>query len=34
MIFIGFDDLIQDKALNPRPKDLADIEHLRNIKKN
>ncbi|HEY4322444.1 MAG TPA: hypothetical protein VGN20_00620 [Mucilaginibacter sp.] len=28
--FIGYDDLIKDKAENARPKDLIDIEHLKN----
>jgi hypothetical protein len=32
--FISFDDLITDKESNARPKDLADIEKLRNIKRN
>ena len=33
MQFIGFDELLQDKAANSRPKDLADIKHLKSIKK-
>ena len=31
--FIGFDELLQDKAANSRPKDLADIKQLKSIKK-
>ena len=34
MIFIGFDELLKDKAANSRPKDLDDIKHLKSIKKN
>jgi hypothetical protein len=30
--FIGFDELIQDKAANSRPKDILDIKHLKSIK--
>jgi predicted nucleotidyltransferase len=33
MQFIGFDELLQDKAANSRPKDLADIKQLKSIKK-
>ncbi len=33
MQFIGFDELLQDKAANSRPKDLADIRQLKSIKK-
>ena len=33
MHFIGFDELLQDKAANSRPKDLADIKQLKSIKK-
>lgn len=33
MPFIGFDELIEDKAANSRPKDLADIKQLKSIKK-
>jgi predicted nucleotidyltransferase len=33
MKFIGFDELLQDKAANSRPKDLTDIKHLKSIKK-
>lgn len=33
MLFIGFDELLQDKAANSRPKDLADIKQLKSIKK-
>jgi hypothetical protein len=33
LIFIGFDDLLQDKAVNSRPKDLEDIKQLKSIKK-
>jgi hypothetical protein len=33
MQFIGFDELLQDKAANSRPKDLTDIKHLKSIKK-
>lgn len=31
--FIGLKELLQDKAANSRPKDLADIKHLKSIKK-
>jgi hypothetical protein len=31
--FIGFDELLQDKAANSRPKDLADIKQLKSIRK-
>ncbi len=31
--FIGFDELLQDKAANSRPKDLTDIKQLKSIKK-
>lgn len=34
MQFIGFDELLEDKAANSRPKDLADIKHLKSIKGN
>jgi len=34
MLFIGFDELLEDKAHNSRPKDLSDIKHLKSIKKN
>jgi hypothetical protein len=30
--FISFDDLLTDKKANPRPKDLRDIENLKNNK--
>ena len=30
--FIGFDELLQDKAANSRPKDIQDIKHLKSIK--
>ena len=33
MLFIGIDELLQDKAANSRPKDLEDIKHLISIKK-
>jgi len=33
MQFIGFDELLQDKAANSRPKDLSDIKQLKSIKK-
>jgi predicted nucleotidyltransferase len=33
MQFIGFDELLQDKAANSRPKDLTDIKQLKSIKK-
>lgn len=33
MPFIGFDELILDKAANSRPKDLTDIKQLKSIKK-
>jgi predicted nucleotidyltransferase len=33
MHFIGFDELLLDKAANSRPKDLTDIKHLKSIKK-
>lgn len=33
MHFIGFDELLQDKAANSRPKDLADIKQLKSIAK-
>lgn len=33
MPFIGIDELLEDKAANSRPKDLADIKHLKSIKK-
>jgi hypothetical protein len=33
LIFIGFDELLKDKAANSRPKDLDDIKHLKSIKK-
>ena len=33
MPFIGFDELLQDKAANSRPKDLADIKQLKSFKK-
>jgi len=31
--FIGFDELLQYKAANSRPKDLIDIKQLKSIKK-
>ncbi len=31
--FIGFDELLKDKAANSRPKDLADIKQLKSIKR-
>ena len=31
--FIGFDELLQDKAANSRPKDLTDIKQLKSIRK-
>jgi predicted nucleotidyltransferase len=31
--FIGFDELLQDKAANSRPKDLTDIQQLKSVKK-
>lgn len=31
--FIGFDELLPDKAANSRPKDLADLKQLKSIKK-
>jgi hypothetical protein len=34
MHFIGFDELIKDKAANSRPKDLAGIKQLKSIRKN
>jgi len=30
---IGIDDLLEDKAENSRPKDIADIKHLKSIRK-
>ncbi|MBY0479115.1 MAG: hypothetical protein K2Q24_15815 [Chitinophagaceae bacterium] len=33
MQFIGIDELLQDKAANSRPKDIADIKQLKSIKK-
>ena len=33
MFFIGIDELLEDKAANSRPKDLADIKELQSIKK-
>jgi len=33
MLFIGFDELLLDKAANSRPKDLTDIKQLKSIKK-
>jgi predicted nucleotidyltransferase len=33
MQFIGLDELLQDKAANSRPKDLADIKQLKSIRK-
>lgn len=33
MQFIGFDELLQDKAANSRPKDLADIKQLKSTRK-
>ena len=30
--FIGFDELLQDKAANSRPKDLLDIKQLKSLK--
>lgn len=33
LYFIGIDELLDDKAANSRPKDLADIRHLKSIKK-
>ncbi len=33
MPFIGFDELLQDKAANSRPKDLIDIKQLKSIRK-
>jgi predicted nucleotidyltransferase len=31
--FIGFDELLKDKAANSRPKDLTDIKQLKSLKK-
>jgi predicted nucleotidyltransferase len=31
--FIGFDELLEDKAANSRPKDLTDIKQLKSLKK-
>ena len=33
MFFIGIDELLEDKAANSRPKDLADIKQLQSLKK-
>ncbi len=33
MQFIGFNELLQDKAENSRPKDLDDIKRLKSIRK-
>ena len=33
MHFIGFDELLKDKAANSRPKDLTDIKQIKSIKK-
>ena len=33
LLFIGFDELLKDKAANSRPKDLEDIKQLKSIKK-
>lgn len=32
LLFIGFDELLKDKAANSRPKDLEDIKQLKSIK--
>jgi hypothetical protein len=33
MLFIGIDEILQDKSANSRPRDLEDIKHLTSIKK-
>jgi hypothetical protein len=31
--FISYEDLVEDKKANSRPKDISDIEQLKNIRK-